>query len=588
MQKTFLISVLLFAIHLSVFGQEVKSIKTIESIVNAREKSTLNIKPNNQAKIIWADNFKYKQTEIAFVYLHGFGASSREGEPIMSKLSKKYKANIYKSRLKEHGINREDSFKYLTPENYLASAKEALSIGKIIGKKVILVSTSTGGSLSLKLASEDDSIAGLIMYSPFIDFKNPAFKMISTPEGKAGFIKMNKGSKIMTQERPAEEAKFWSTIYHIDGYEALVKMILDIMKPETFSKVKAPAFVGYYYKNEQEQDQVVSVAAMLKMFDKISTSKDKKVKVAFPETGNHVIGCDLRSKDWQSVYNKTVQFIDTVILGKPQQYSFDLQGHRGARGLSPENTLQAFKKALDLNVNTLELDVVVSKDDKVVVSHEPYLNADIVLDAKGNRITKEEGLAFNFYKNNYKNIKKYDVGSLGNLKFPEQEKSVAYKPLLSEVINYVENINSEVFYNIEIKSTPNDEKKGYQPSVKDFSDLVIKQLRKSKLPIERITLQSFDPRVLEYIHKTYPAYRLAFLTYKNNAKTNLKMLSFVPQIYSPYFILLNKSEVDALHDQNMKVIPWTVNEKEDMINLLKMGVDGIITDYPNIALPLRK
>ncbi len=588
MQRTFLISVLLFAIHLAVFGQEVKSIKTIESIVNAKEKSILNIKPNNQAKIIWADNFNQKQSEIAFVYLHGFGASSREGEPIMSQLSKKYNANVYMSRLKEHGINREDSFKHLTPENYLASAKEALSIGKIIGKKIILVSTSTGGSLSLKLASEENSIAGLIMYSPFIDLKNPAFKMIVTPEGKAGFIKMNKGSEIIKQERPEEEAKFWSTIYHIDGYEALIKMIVATMKPETFSKVKVPAFVGYYYKNEQEQDQVVSVPAMLKMFDDLGTSTEKKVKIAFPETGNHVIGCDLRSKDWQSVYNETVQFIDDVILEKKQQYNFDLQGHRGARGLSPENTLQAFKKALDINVNTIELDVVISKDDKVVVSHEPYLNAEIVLDAKGERITKEEGLAFNFYKNNYKKIKKYDVGSLGNAKFPEQEKSIAYKPLLSEVINYVEHINSEVFYNIEIKSTQNDEKKGYQPSVKDFSDLVITQLKKSKLPVKRITLQSFDPRVLEYIHKTYPEYRLAFLTYQNDAKTNLKMLSFVPQIYSPYYILVNKNEVDAIHQRNMKVIPWTVNNKEDMINLLKMGVDGIITDYPNIAVPLRK
>jgi glycerophosphoryl diester phosphodiesterase/esterase/lipase len=588
MQKTFLIFIFLITFSVVIKAQEIQSIKNIESIINNKEISNKNIKPNNQAKIIWSESYKEKKSPIAFVYLHGFGASSREGEPIMSKLSKKYNANVYMSRLKEHGINREDSFKNLTPENYLETAKEALLIGKLIGEKVILVSTSTGGSLSLKLASEDSSVAGLIMYSPFIDLKNPAFKMIVTQKGKARFIKMNKGNEIMKQERPKEEAKYWSTLYHIDGYEALVKMIVKTMTPETFSKVKIPAFVGYYYKNEEVQDEVVSVSAILKMFDNLGTSANKKVKKAFPEAGNHVIGCDLRSKDWENVYNQTVAFIDNVILEKEQKFNFDLQGHRGARGLSPENTIQAFDKALSLGVNTLELDVVISKDNKVVVSHEPYLNNKITLDAKGKRITEEEGEAFNFYKNKYKKIKKFDVGSLGNLKFSKQEKSVAYRPLLSEVISYTQNINSDVFYNIEIKSTLDDEKEGYQPSVNEFSDLVIGQLKKSKLHIKRIIIQSFDTRVLEYVHTVYPEYKLAFLTKRNNFKTNMKMLSFVPEVYSPLHILLNKNEVDMIHDSNMKVIPWTVNKKKDMINLLKIGVDGIITDYPNIAIPLRK
>ena len=273
MQKTFLTSLLLIAFNFIVLGQEVKTIMTIESIVKKKEDSNKNIKPNNDARIIWADNYKNKQSDIAFVYLHGFGASGREGEPILSMLSKKYNANVYVSRLKEHGIQRDDSFSKLTPENYIETAKEALSIGKIIGKKVILVSTSTGGTLSLKLASEDTSILGLVMYSPFIGLKNPAFAAITTPEGKAGFIKMN-GSEITKQKRSEEEAKYWSTTYHVNGYEALIKMLLDNMKPATFAKVKVPVFVGYYYKNEEEQDQVVSVAAILKMYDGLGTSAD--------------------------------------------------------------------------------------------------------------------------------------------------------------------------------------------------------------------------------------------------------------------------------------------------------------------------
>jgi glycerophosphoryl diester phosphodiesterase/esterase/lipase len=586
--KKYTLSVLFFILFITVVkGQEVVNLTTIESNINHKEANIKGMKSGNEAKIIWSENYKEKQSPIAFVYLHGFGASSREGQPVMSMLSKKYNANVYLSRLKEHGLGRDDNYINLTPENYIASAKEALEIGKRIGEKVVLVSTSTGGTLSLKLASEDTSILGLIMYSPFIGLKNPAFAAITTPEGKAGLIKMN-GSEIVKQKRSEEEAKYWSTSYHMNGYEALVKMLIDNMTPQTFSKVKVPVFVGYYYKNEEEQDQVVSVAAILKMYDGLGVSVDKKKKIAFPKAGNHVIACDLRSKDWESVYNETVVFIDDVILEKKQQYNFELQGHRGARGLSPENTIQAFEKALDLGVNTLELDVVISKDHKVVVSHEPWLNYEITLDSKGNRITKEEATAFNIYKNKYKKIKKYDVGSLGNPNFLEQEKVVAYKPLLSEVIAFAEAKNSEILYNIEIKSTPTDEKNRFQPSVAEFSDLVISEFKKAKLPLKRIVIQSFDSRVLEYIHVTYPAYKLSFLTYQNNFETNMEILSFVPEIYSPDYHLLNKDEVSNIHKSNMKVVPWTVNKKESIIQLLKMGVDGIITDYPNIALPLRK
>lgn len=590
MKKIFTIILFLVACFQPIQGQiltQQTTISNIEDAIKTAENQVKNIKPNNEAKIIWAKGFKEKQTAIAFVYLHGFGASHREGEPVMSQLSEKYQANVFMARMEEHGINREDSFKNLTPENYLASAKEALQIGKILGKQIILVSTSTGGTLSLHLASEDESVEGLILYSPFIGLKNSAFAAILSPEGKAGFIKMN-GSEIMKQNRNQEEAKYWSTSYHIDGYVALIKILTSTMTPQTFSKVKVPVFMAYYYKNEQEQDQVVSVPAMLKMFDALGTVAHKKVKMAFPETGNHVIACDLRSNDWKNVYQQTLNFMNEIILKKEPQFDFELQGHRGARGLQPENTLPAFEKAIELGVNTIELDVVISKDEKVVVSHEPWFNHEITLDEKGNPITKEVGLAFNFYKNNYKSIKKFDVGAIGHPNFPEQEKVKAYRPLLSEVIDFAEARNLKILYNIEIKSTPTEESKGYQPTVNEFCDLVVSTLKKSKLPMEKVVIQSFDPRVLEYLHKTYPEYQLAFLTYQNDMETNLKMLSFIPKIYSPYFILVTEKEVEYSHQKNMKVIPWTVNKKDDMIRLLEMGVDGLITDYPNIAVPLRK
>ena len=290
-------------------------LQTIDRVVQNQEAAVPGIKAGNEASIIWAKANVHEKTPLAFVYLHGFGASKREGNPVMKMLSEKYHANVYEARLSEHGIDRSNGFEFLTPENYIASAKEAVAIGKILGEKVVIVSTSTGGTLSLALAAADNEIAGLVMYSPFIDVINPQMEILLTPEGKAGFIKMN-GGEIQKQNRSAEEAKFWSTSYHVNGYAALIKMLKDNMTATTFQKVKCPVFVGYYFKNEQEQDKVVSVPAILKMYDSLGTSQNQKEKVAFTEVGNHVIACDIRSKDWESVYRETTLFLDKQLVKK--------------------------------------------------------------------------------------------------------------------------------------------------------------------------------------------------------------------------------------------------------------------------------
>ncbi|MDP2061342.1 MAG: alpha/beta hydrolase [Flavobacteriaceae bacterium] len=286
----------------------------LDNYLSLKESNVEGIKPGNQAKVIWAKDFHQQKSPVSFVYLHGFGASHREGEPIMSMLSEKYNANVYMARLEEHGIDRPNSFEYLTTENYIASALEALQIGRTLGEKVILVSTSTGGTLSLILASQkQEDVLGLILFSPFIDLINPAMAGIILPGGKENFVKAI-GGEIQKQQRPDEEAKYWSTAYHVNGYVSLIKMVKENMSIDTFSKITIPVFLGYYYKNEAEQDKVVSVPAMLNMFEELGTSDENKVKVAFPEVGNHVIACDLRSKDWQGVYEETTRFIDTKIL----------------------------------------------------------------------------------------------------------------------------------------------------------------------------------------------------------------------------------------------------------------------------------
>jgi len=275
-----------------------------------------------------------------------------------------------------------------------------------------------------------------------------------------------------------------------------------------------------------------------------------------------------------------------------QAQQIDIQGHRGARGILPENSIPGFLAALDSGATTIEIDVVVSKDGLIVVSHEPYMNHDICLDREGNRINKSEGKEHNIYQYNYDEIKKFDCGSIGNSDFPEQQKIQVSKPLLSEVIKTVEkHIKNytffEVDYNIDIKSGRSTDNSNHPPT-KEFSDLVY-ELIDAYLPWERVNVQSFDFRVLKYWHQQYPEVRLAVLV--SNIKsidTNLANLGFKPEIYSPHFRLLNKRKVRNLHKRGLKVIPWTVNDAKQMKKIMGWGVDGIITDYPHLAKKILK
>ena len=289
---------------------------------------------------------------------------------------------------------------------------------------------------------------------------------------------------------------------------------------------------------------------------------------------------------------KTLLLLIFPILTFAQTMEFEIQGHRGSRGLMPENTIPAFKKAIDLGVHTLELDVIISKDKKVVVSHDPFFNPACTTDPTGKPITKTN--KGNLYELTYEEIKKYDVGIRGNKDFIEQQKIVVYKPLLKEMISESEKYAKEkgvkpLKYNIEIKS----EEKEYdisQPKVEEFSDLVYKIIINQLAP-ERVTLQSFDYNVLKFWHKQieqkqYKNIALAALIEpldNNDIQYNLDKLGFKPQIWSPYFEQTTEKRVQQLHNLGIKVIPWTVNKREDMEKVKALGCDGLITDYPDRA-----
>jgi len=267
-----------------------------------------------------------------------------------------------------------------------------------------------------------------------------------------------------------------------------------------------------------------------------------------------------------------------------------IQGHRGARGHYPENTVRGFLEALRFGVNTIELDVVITGDQQVLVSHEAWMNDLICSLPDGAPIKAGNGQDYNLYKMPYSEIKQFDCGKRGNPEFPFQHPLPAYKPLLSEVFIDVEKEISQkklfpVIYNIELKTEVDIL---FNPDPPIFADLVYREIIKY-LPIDRVNIQSFDNRLLKEMRKMDEKMSLGLLVENNNGPdVNLQQLGFIPDTYNPEFILVDENLVNVVHSQGMKLVPWTVNEISDMKRLLKWGVDGIITDYPDRLVNLLK
>ncbi len=273
--------------------------------------------------------------------------------------------------------------------------------------------------------------------------------------------------------------------------------------------------------------------------------------------------------------------INHINIPKP-----DLQGHRGARGLLPENTIPSFIKALELGVTTLELDLVVSRDSMLVVSHEPWFNPDISSHPDLSPVLPEEAKMLNMFLMEYSEIQSFDVGKRGNPRFPNQYPMAVYKPTLAEVVESAEkwlsdNNKSPVWYNIETKSDPR-EYDSYYPQPDTFAELLVKEIFRLGIA-DRSVVQSFDPNTLIAVRRIEPRIHLALLVENHDpVALNIDRLGFVPEIYSPYYQFVDSTMVAEVHGRNMRLIPWTINDAAEMNRLLELGVDGIISDYPNL------
>jgi glycerophosphoryl diester phosphodiesterase len=275
-----------------------------------------------------------------------------------------------------------------------------------------------------------------------------------------------------------------------------------------------------------------------------------------------------------------------LVFKQATAQKFDLQGNRGARGIMPENTVRGMLRAVDLGVTTLTMNAVITKDKKVILSQEPYFNHEFSLKPDGKPVTLREQKNFNIYKMNYEEVKKFDIGSRVHSRFPYQEKYTAYKPLLEETIDSVENYVKagklpKPNYSIETKTIPKGDNE-FQPEPAEFVELIMQVVNLKKLA-KRVTIQSFDIRTLQYLHEHYPKIKTALMIdEKVDFEVNISDLGFKPTVYSPYSVLVGKGLIDRCHEAGIKIVPWTVNSAKDLKYLIGLGVDGAVTDYPNL------
>jgi pimeloyl-ACP methyl ester carboxylesterase len=285
----------------------------VKMFVDVMEAKVPNIRPGNASQVYYANEDLKNQTEYCLLYLHGFSACGMEGSPTHKNLGKAFGMNVYVPRLAEHGLVTEDALLNMTPENLWNSALEALVLAKALGRKVIVMGTSTGGTLALQMAADfPEDVEALILYSPNVRIAAAGVWLLARPLGLQLARMMTGGKYRILPEDPKTDA-YWYRKYRVEGVVYLQKLTEKTMKVKTFEAVRQPVFTGYYYKDKENQDQTVKVDAILWMTEHLGTPADKKVTVCFPDAGAHVIGCELTNPNWMKVYDATADYLKNTI-----------------------------------------------------------------------------------------------------------------------------------------------------------------------------------------------------------------------------------------------------------------------------------
>ena len=288
----------------------------LQKWINTKEILQGNVRPGNASKIIFNDSIPQK-TEYSVIYYHGFTASGMEGDPVHRNISNVLGANLYIPRLFGHGLEEEESMLNFNNDDFWKSGKEALEVAKKLGEKVIVLGTSHGGSLALALGN-DPSIKAMLLFGPNIAVFDPKAKLLSKPWGLQ-IGRLVKGGNYHEWEANDEKKKYWSTKTRLEAVAHMQKFLDVKMRRSVFKKVKVPIFLAYYYKNDSLQDNVVSVPAMLKMYDQLGTPDSLKVKQAFPEVGDHVLTSYITTQYYDVVTKASLAFLSKIITpNKPK------------------------------------------------------------------------------------------------------------------------------------------------------------------------------------------------------------------------------------------------------------------------------
>lgn len=303
-------------VYSQVFPEAPASLSQVEQYLAQRENDP-NIRADNDAKIIWAHDTP-SVTEYAILYLHGFSASRVEGSPVHTEIAQLFGCNLYLSRLADHGL-KENQLEGFTAERIWESAKDALAIAQLLGKKLIIISTSTGSTLALKLAADyPEKITALINFSPNIEIRNPAAAILNDPWGLQIARLVYGGDKRRIRHKQEEAPLYWDTLYPAEATVQLEVLLETTMVDSVFEQVKCPVLNLYYYKDVDHQDEVVDVSVIPEMHEALGTPDSQKEIVALPTPGDHVIGSYVKSKDYQSVKEEVIRFCEKVLGMKPQ------------------------------------------------------------------------------------------------------------------------------------------------------------------------------------------------------------------------------------------------------------------------------
>jgi len=278
----------------------------------ANNESRHKLKPDNEARILWYDDSTKEKTEYAVVYLHGFSASQEEGDPVHYEFAKKFGCNLYLARLAEHGVDTTEPLANYTAEKSWRSAVEAYAIGKRLGRKIILMSTSTGGTLALKLCGEFPDIAANIMMSPNVAINDPNAWLANNHWGLQ-IAQVIVGKDKIVDDTTALYKQYWNQRYSTNSLVQLEELLESTMKESTFKKVMQPSLLLYYFKDKDHQDLVVKVSAMKRMFLQLGTPDSLKREVAIPDAEDHVLASPIKSKDVQTVINEVDKFAIEIL-----------------------------------------------------------------------------------------------------------------------------------------------------------------------------------------------------------------------------------------------------------------------------------